>query len=153
MADSGNCAIRLVDSDTGDVATKWGMSGCLSGTPAFTAYVDSDYADVVRLGNDLSLAWVGWKFLIIVDEDARRLRKFVTGQHQGLSVLAGGAADACGAVHVDGPGDVATFCRPSAIAVSLDMTFAVVSEVASPSPLPDSGTLGNIHEFSFAEGG
>lgn len=129
MADAGNCAIRLVDSSTGDVSTKWGASGCLSGTPPFSAYVDSPYSDLVKLGNDLTLAWVGWKFLVIVDEDARRVRKFVTGQHQGLSSLAGGAAHACGIDHVDGSGDVATFCRPVTIAVSLDMSFAVVSEV------------------------
>lgn len=57
VADAGNCAVRLVDSNTGAVSTKWGQTGC-PGTPAATAYVDSIYASKV-FGSPIRLTLCG----------------------------------------------------------------------------------------------
>lgn len=58
----------------------------------------------VVLGRTIDLEWVGWKFLMVLDSDAGRIRKFVTSQHQGLSNLAGGGSGA------DPCGKILTFC-------------------------------------------
>jgi len=83
VADSGNCRIRMLDYDTGRVSTRWG-SGCV-GAPLkddLTQYKDSPISARNVLGSYLSVAWVSWKFVLVVDRDANRIRKFVTSQHQ-----------------------------------------------------------------------
>jgi len=70
------------------------------------------------------------KFLVVVDRDANRVRKFVTSQHQGLSPLAGRYnTTAChNHSHVDGDGTAATFCRPESVTASADGSRVVVAE-------------------------
>jgi hypothetical protein len=70
------------------------------------------------------------KFLVVVDRDANRIRKFVTAQHQGLSPFAGGFnTSAChNESHVDGEGTAATFCRPESVTASADGSRVVVAE-------------------------
>ena len=70
------------------------------------------------------------KFLVVVDRDANRIRKFVTAQHQGLSPFAGGYnTSAChNESHVDGEGTAATFCRPESVTASADGSRVVVAE-------------------------
>jgi len=131
VADSGNCRVRLVDYRDGDVETRWGTD-CLNETAKhdLSLYKDSNISARNVLGSDLSLAWVSWKFLLVLDSEAHRIRKFVTSQHQGLSPLAGGYnTTACNNdSHIDGDGLSATFCRPEAVTVSADGSRVVVSE-------------------------
>ena len=44
--------------------------------------MDSPISSRNVLGGYLALTWVQWKFLVVVDRDAHRIRKFVTSQHQ-----------------------------------------------------------------------
>eukprot|EP00286_Rhodomonas_abbreviata_P029365 CAMPEP_0181301650 /NCGR_PEP_ID=MMETSP1101-20121128/7540_1 /TAXON_ID=46948 /ORGANISM="Rhodomonas abbreviata, Strain Caron Lab Isolate" /LENGTH=667 /DNA_ID=CAMNT_0023406975 /DNA_START=18 /DNA_END=2017 /DNA_ORIENTATION=- len=134
VADSGNCRVRLVGFDDGRVVTRWGQGGCLTGAQSMAAYKDSAIDSEVVLGTHIALAWASWQFLIVVDRDAHRVRKFVTSQHQGLSQLAGSMTEhACGSSNGrDGPGEQATFCRPDAVTATADGTRAIISEDVSP---------------------
>jgi hypothetical protein len=153
VADSGNCRVRLVDYSNGDVRTRWGKD-CVD--PAvkddISLYLDSPIANRNVLGSDLVLAWVSWKFLLVVDRDAHRIRKFVTSQHQGLSAFAGAYnTSACADTSpADGAGLSATFCRPEAVVVTADGNRAVVVEAVVAASWHDADRRLRVLDFEYS---
>ena len=149
VADSGNCRIALVDYSDGAVATKWGARGCANSSADFKD--EEPVADRVVLGSRLSVAWVGYEFLLVVDGEANRLRKFVTSQHQGLSTLVGNGT--CGGA--DGEGETATLCNPVHAAVTPDLKRLVVAERLDGAGASESFNRLRIVDlaFSYLDGG